>query len=811
MLDPTPSSRRDRAPIAGRYAIRRRLGRGGQGEVWEADDLLTGALVAVKLLDRGVRVEPARVRREVAALRLLRLPGVVRMIDEGLDGGVPFLVMERLAGTPFPGHAGPCRWAVIAGVTASLLQTLGRIHAAGVIHRDLKPENVSVDTEGRPTVLDFGLSFQGAIAGGLTADGAVLGTPAYLAPEQILGGPVSAATDLYALGVMLYESLSGHLPHEPSDFAELLRARLTRVAPPLSHIAPEVPLAVARLVDRLLARAPEDRPRSAEEVLDQLQGAPGLLEGTALPQATVGEAELRSLFVGPDRLFHLREDAACELWVRTQGEPDRIAAEVAAWVRGGVARRDGERLVVDRDALDDLAAERAMRPVAPGPAGGDSAEQHRAAARALSPGAAGRLFHLIAGEDARRGVGAVDVAAEAVTSAMPMAHAGQLGRAVAVLSEGLMAARRGARRRRAGEGWGEARLLGCWVQIAVSDGRPHALDRVLYEICRAGERSAEVAGMEGMVRAALALRTAGGDRALDMLDASVGPFADPELDRFRQHVRVLAARRGTAEREEAVLAEVGAWAAARGDAEAEASLADWLGRLRYRQGRFEEAAQLHACAAEDGRWTTARIDAQLNGASALMEAFSLDAAREAAEAGRALAGGCRHAYFEGRAEWLLRTIAYRTGRAEAPDHELVALVARVDVAFLEGAVCLNEGAVAWRAGRFDEALGLAERAAGILTGKGREAGALLARSLVLVCGGDLGEDALGLAALARRCPLPRVGIQALGLLARVCPAVRPMVAEATSLVAAAIPRRRWGERLEILSVTEALDGGGLGS
>jgi len=781
--------------------------------VWEADDLLAEVPVAVKLLDAGV--EPARARREVAALRLLRLPGVVRILDEGIVGGVPFLVMDRIAGTPFPGGAGtvPWSWSALEGATTLLLRTLGRIHAAGVVHRDLKPENVLVDAEGRPTVLDFGFSFRGALAGELTVEGAILGTPAYLAPEQILGGPVSAATDLYALGAMLYESLSGHCPHEAADFAELLRGRLTRPVTPLHEIAPRVPFAVANLVDRMLARVPEERPSSAEEVLDRLHGRPAPPAGAPVAGARVSEAELRPLFAGPDRLFHLREDAARELWARTQGHPARIAEEVAAWVRSGRARRDGERLAVDRDALDDLEGERAMRPsTALELSARDSAEQrrarHRAAAREKPPGDEGRLFHLIAGQDERHGIGAAQIAAEAVATALPLAHAGRLGPAVAALSEGLLAARRSARRGRAAEGWGEARPLGIWAQIAISDGTPRALDRVLYEVCRAGERTAEIAGLEGLIRAALAVRTAAGDRSLALLDASVAPFADPELDRFRQHVRVLAARRGPAEREEAVLAEVAAWATARGDEDAEASLADWLGRLRYRQGRFAEAAELHACAAEGGRWATARIDARLNGASARMECFSFDAARAEAEAGRALARRSRHAYFEGRAEWILRTIAYRSGLAEAPDHELVELAARVDVSFLEGAVCLTEGAVAWRAGRPGEALDLARRAARILAGKGREAGALLARSLAFACGGAPAEaEALSLAEQAVRCPAPGIGIQALGLVAGVCPAVRPALREAADSLTAAIPRRRWDERMDILSVAEALAAG----
>ncbi len=754
------------ALIADRYVLLHKLGRGGHGEVWEADDRLTETKVAVKLLDGRGGSEPARVRREVAALRLLRLPGVVRMLDEGIDRGVHFLVMERIFGAPFPGRRGPASWTTVADVTVRLLQTLGRIHAAGVIHRDLKPENVLVGSEDRPTILDFGLSRAGSLAGGLTIDGMILGTPAYLAPEQIRGGHVSAATDLYALGVMLYESLAARLPHRADNFVDLMRARLTEPFASLAEVAPDVPPNVARLVDRLLGQTPDERPRCAEEALDDLCGRPAAV-AFHLPVQT--EADLRAIFVGPDRVLHLRQDAARELWTRTEGLPDKIAVEVDGWVKRGLARRDGDRFSIDRESIDFLESERAL-----------------AAAKARSRGAAG------------------EIAAEAIAAALPAAHAGRLGHAVALLAEGLFAARKSARRRRAA-GWGEAKLLGVWMQIAIADSTPRTLDRLLYEVCRAGERTQEVDGIEGTIRAALALRTAAGDRALAMIDATVPAFEDPELDRARQHVRVLAARRGPAAQEEALLDEVAAWAAARGDEEAEMSLADWRGRLRYRQGRFAEAAELHARAAERGRWTTARIDARLNGASALMEGFSFDAAKSAAEAGRALAEACRHAYFEARAEWILRTIAYRVGVAGAPDAELVELAARVDVAFLEGAVSLTEGAVARRAGRIAEALALARRAERIFTGKGREAGALLARSLAIACGGDVREgDIAALVERAIRCSVPGIGVQALGLLCLKDPAVRPLLREAEGPLTAAIPRGQWGERMDILSVEEAL-------
>lgn len=763
-----------RVQIADRYVLLHSLGRGGHGEVWEAHDQLAGARVAVKLFDSDAAIEPARIRREIAALRLLRLPGVVRMLDEGIARGAPFLVMEKVTGAPFPGGAVPQGWSAIAAATASLLATLRRIHAAGIVHRDLKPANVLVDAAGRATVLDFGFSWGGVLSSGLTVEGAILGTPAYLAPEQITGAPVTAATDLYAVGVMLYESLSGRLPHAGGDFVALMRARLTGPVMPLAEVAPGVPPGVARVVHALLARLPDHRPRSAEEAILALEGRAAPIAADLLPPEFAREDELRARFAGPDRLFHLREDAAHELWERTQGHPARVAAELDRWVREGLARCDGDLVAVDREALDSLATERAMR----------------------SSSATGRLF---------RCEEAAEITAEVIRVALPAAHAGRLGQAVAILADGLFAARRIARRRRATGDWGEARLLGIWAQIAVADSKPRALDRLLYEIGRAGERTPELGAIEGLVRAALALRTAGGDRALALVDADVPAFADPGLERVRWHVRVIAARRRPVEHEEAVLAEAAAWAAACGDEETEASLADWLGRLRYRQGRFTEAAALHAVAAEQERWTTARIDARLNGASALMEGFSLDAARAEAEAGRALAASCRHAYFEARAEWILRTIAYRSGRAEAPDRELIELSGKVDVAFIEGAVSITEAAVAFRAGHLEEGRALAKRAGAILVGEGREASALLTRSLAIACGDAVEEgEARALSERAARCPVSGIGIQVLGLLAPRCPDLRDTLHESARTLAAAIPRERWGERMDILSIEEAL-------
>ena len=260
--------------VASRYRLLALLGRGGHGEVWAAEDLLLGGEVALKLLhDRPG--EPPHVRREIATLRSLRLPGVVRLLDEGMDGERPFLVMERIYGAAFPGRGlpRPCPFSAIRERTIEIADVLARIHAAGVVHRDLKPENILVDDAGRAFLVDFGLSHRAPL-GFDAAEGALLGTPLHAAPEQIRGEPVGPFTDLYALGVILYEALSGRLPHEARDFQELVELRLHERPAPLAAVAPGVPPDIAAVVDALLAIEPEDRPRSAEDLSRALRGRP---------------------------------------------------------------------------------------------------------------------------------------------------------------------------------------------------------------------------------------------------------------------------------------------------------------------------------------------------------------------------------------------------------------------------------------------------------------------------------------------------------------------------------------------------------
>ncbi|MFN7145829.1 MAG: serine/threonine-protein kinase, partial [Myxococcota bacterium] len=144
------------ALVAGRWRVEGPIGRGAFGSVWRGVDTGTGAHVAVKFLEPGTSLDLARVRKEVAALRLLRVPGVVELLDAGTQDGRHYLVMELVEGLPFPGRAHG--WAAIAPLVARLCETLRQIHARGVVHRDLKPSNVLVTEDGRVVVLDFGVA-----------------------------------------------------------------------------------------------------------------------------------------------------------------------------------------------------------------------------------------------------------------------------------------------------------------------------------------------------------------------------------------------------------------------------------------------------------------------------------------------------------------------------------------------------------------------------------------------------------------------------------------------------------------------------
>lgn len=255
--------------LAGRYEVGARLGRGAVSQVFEGVDMRSGEPVAIKFIalppdaDEATRRDwLARLHREAELSACLRHPDIVAVHDAGLDGHQGWLVMERINGVDLLRYTRRERLlpeALVLRIAARVAGALAHAHARGVVHRDLKPANVLVDlAAGRVKLADFGVA--GTDASELTRTGLTLGTPLYMAPELLSGAAATPASDAYALGVMVYELLSGRRPHEAENLGQLLRAVAEQPARPLTDWRPDLPAPVAALVHRLLAPTPDDRP-----------------------------------------------------------------------------------------------------------------------------------------------------------------------------------------------------------------------------------------------------------------------------------------------------------------------------------------------------------------------------------------------------------------------------------------------------------------------------------------------------------------------------------------------------------------------
>lgn len=275
--------------IGERYRVLGELGAGSIGAVFEVEHIDLGTRHALKVLARPSEESAERLLREARLAATLDDPHLVRVSDFGRLGSRPYLVMERLVGTTLgarlrAGDLSPVGWIeAVIGV----LRGLEAAHGAGVVHRDLKPDNVFLLDGGGPSavkLLDLGLAKPSRPTDELrTAEGAVFGTPRYMAPEQAAGEPVDARSDLYAVGVMLFEGLSGAPPFTGRHATEVLRQHLVEPCPPMSFQGPVRGIDVAMvksLVEQALAKDPTERPASAtlmREVLEASLRAPGTL------------------------------------------------------------------------------------------------------------------------------------------------------------------------------------------------------------------------------------------------------------------------------------------------------------------------------------------------------------------------------------------------------------------------------------------------------------------------------------------------------------------------------------------------------
>jgi eukaryotic-like serine/threonine-protein kinase len=254
------------AMLAGRYLLRERIGAGGMGEVWKATDQVLGRTVAVKLILHTLVDDPEFLRRflaEARAMASVRHPGVVAIHDFHGDAAGAYLVMEYVDGEPLSrvlSRLGRLDTVSTMDIVRQAALALQAVHDRGIVHRDIKPANLLLRTDGTLALADFGIAL-GSGNTGLTGTGAILGTPSYLAPEQVMGQPASPRTDVYALGVVAYECLTGRRPFVGDNPYQVAMQRVKEPPPPFG---PDVPPAVAEVVYRALAADPGQRWPSAD-------------------------------------------------------------------------------------------------------------------------------------------------------------------------------------------------------------------------------------------------------------------------------------------------------------------------------------------------------------------------------------------------------------------------------------------------------------------------------------------------------------------------------------------------------------------
>ena len=278
--------------IADRYELGDVVGTGGMASVYCAYDTLLERNVALKILHDHYSEDDDyvdRFRREARAAAQLSHPGIVTVIDRGDEGGRQFIVFEYVEGETLKElveRTGPMPVRRVIELALQIGRAIAFAHDQGLVHRDVKPQNVLLGPEGRAKVTDFGIA-RALEAVGRTESGTVLGTSHYIAPEQARGEPVDAQTDVYSFGVVLYELLVGEVPYPGDNFLNVAMKHVNDPVPSLLERRPDCPLRLARLVERMMAKEPEARPASMDEVLSELEGCLAELDARPDGEATM--------------------------------------------------------------------------------------------------------------------------------------------------------------------------------------------------------------------------------------------------------------------------------------------------------------------------------------------------------------------------------------------------------------------------------------------------------------------------------------------------------------------------------------------
>jgi serine/threonine-protein kinase len=264
--------------VAGRYRVEKEIGRGGMATVYRAQDTRDGTQVAIKLLRREVTglIGSGRFRREIDILRRLNHPAIVPVLDAYESRSVHYYVMPHVDGESLRellGRVGPLPLSEALRIAGEVASALDYAHASRILHRDIKPANILLQGD-RVLVCDFGLAraIERAAADTASSSGLVLGTPAYLSPEQATAGSVDARADVYALGCVVYEMLAGE-PAFDGPNAQAIVARVVSEPPPvLTSVRPDLPANIEASLRQALDKSPDRRPRTAGAFVSLLAG-----------------------------------------------------------------------------------------------------------------------------------------------------------------------------------------------------------------------------------------------------------------------------------------------------------------------------------------------------------------------------------------------------------------------------------------------------------------------------------------------------------------------------------------------------------
>ena len=282
--------------IDGRYTLQREIGQGASAHVWLAFDTVLERRVAIKMLDgRGGsdREHVERFRREARAIARLRHPHIVGVLDSGEHDGVPFMVLEYVEGETLKERiqrVGRLTITEAVAIAIEVGRALDAAHTHGIVHRDVKPQNILLDPEAGAKITDFGIARSGN-EDSLTIGGRVLGTTEYISPEQALGHEVTGQSDLYSLGIVLYESLTGSVPFSAPSHLAVATMHVRNEIPDVQQRRPEVSAALAAVVERATAKALGRRYARASELTAELE------ETLAIETARTGSADGREATV----------------------------------------------------------------------------------------------------------------------------------------------------------------------------------------------------------------------------------------------------------------------------------------------------------------------------------------------------------------------------------------------------------------------------------------------------------------------------------------------------------------------------------